>query len=114
MAKLECKTTEEHYNKFRDMTNKAGITFKNSKYYMGFTKDQLLELYNKDNLLNNIPLRDFDCIYMFLPMYVKRIITNLADNTCVHKHLLIYEVLGATPLFVENNKNYKGCPPLKK
>ena len=38
MEKLNHKTTEEHYNKFRDMANRAGITFKNKKNYLGYTK----------------------------------------------------------------------------
>ena len=110
MTKLEHKTTEEHYNKFRDMASKAGITFKNSTLYMGFTKEQLLKLYMEDNLLNNIPLQDFDCLYLFLPLHTKRIITNLLYNVCVYKHLLIYEVLEATPIFVESGKTMQNTP----
>lgn len=114
MVKLENRTTEEHFNKFRDISIKAGISFKNSTLYMGFTKDGLLKLYMEDNLLNNIPLQDFDCIYLFLPLHVKRIITNPSYNVNVYKHLLIYEVLGAIPIFVENGKTIKDTPPLKK
>ena len=114
MERLEHKTTEMIYNKYRDMAVLAGITFKNSNTYMGFTKKELLNLYTEDNFLNNIPLRDFDCIYLFLPLHIKRIIKCPADNVCLYKHLLIYEVLEVTPIFVENVKNYKGYPPLKK
>lgn len=115
MDRIEHKTTEEHYNKYRDMVSRAGITFKNNRSdYMGFNKEQLLELYLEDSFLNNIPLRDFDCIYLYCPAHIRKIITNLADNICVLKHLLIYEILEATPIFVENGKNYKDYPPLKK
>lgn len=99
MNNLEHKTTEEHYNKYKDMASRAGISFKNKEDYMGFTKEQLLKLYIEDNLLNNVPLRDFDSFYFFYLSHTKKIITNLADNTCVLKHLLIYEVLGVTPIF---------------
>ena len=114
MERLEHKTTEMIYNKYRDMAVLAGITFKNSNTYMGFTKEQLLNLYIEDNFLNNIALRDFDCIYLYLPLHTKKIIKCLADNVCLYKHLLTYEVLGATPIFVENGKNYVEHPPFKK
>lgn len=115
MNNLEHKTTEEHYNKYRDMANSAGIRFNTEDYmgymgYMGFTKEQLLKLYIEDNLLNNIPLRDFDSFYFFYLLHTKNIITNLADNVCVLKHLLIYEVLEAIPIFVDGKK-YGVYPP---
>ena len=96
------KTTKEHFEKFRDMANEAGISFKRSKEYMGFTKEQLLKLYIEDNHLNNIPLIEFDSYYLVLPNYVRKIVTNLADNCCLYKHLLIYEVLGIIPVFTNN------------
>ena len=101
MKNLTKNTTKKHYEKFRDMAKVAGLTYRNSNTYMGFTKTQLLELYLQDNNLNNIPLRDFDCIYLHLPSYTRKIITNLADNCCVYKHLLIYEVLETTPIFTD-------------
>ena len=107
MEILTKNTTKGHYEKFRDMAEKAGITFKRSDTYMGFTKQQLLELYLQDNNLNNIPLRDFDCIYLHLPSYIRKIITNMADNCCVYKHLLIYEVLGVVPVFTETPLNLR-------
>ena len=96
------KTTKEHFEKFRDMANEAGISFKRSKEYMGFTKEQLLKLYIEDNNLNNIPLIEFDSYYLVLPNCVRKIVTNFADNCCLYKHLLIYEVLGIIPVFTNN------------
>ena len=101
MKKLEIKTTEGSYNKYRDMAEKAGISFSRNDKYFGYTKQELLALYIKDNYLNNIPLESFDSMYRVLPHYTRKIITNLAENTCVWKHLLIYEVLGIAPIFVD-------------
>ena len=114
MEKLEMITTVRIYNKYRDMAEKAGISFSRNDKYFGYTKQELLALYIKDNYLNNISLESFDSMYRVLPAYTRGVITNLADNTCVWKHLLIYEVLGIAPIFVENGKNYKEWPPLKK
>ena len=96
------KTTKEHFEKFRDMANEAGISFQTSERFMGFTKEQLLKLYIEDNNLNNIPLIEFDSYYLVLPNYVRKIVTNFADNCCLYKHLLIYEVLGIIPVFTNN------------
>ena len=94
-------TTKEHYEKFRDMAEKAGISFRSSDTYMGFTKSQLLKLYIEDNNLNNMPLIVFDSFYLCLPSYTRKVITNMADNCCVYKHLLIYEVLKVVPVFTD-------------
>ena len=56
----------------------------------------------EDNNLNNIPLIEFDSYYLVLPNYVRKIVTNFADNCCLYKHLLIYEVLGIIPVFTNN------------
>lgn len=117
MKKLEHKTTEEHYNKYRNMGEKARINIKEFCNYNGYTVKNLRELYLEDNFLNNIPLINFDSYYHFFikpDKNLRKIITHIADNVCCIKHLLIYEVLEAAPIFVENGENYSGHPPLKK
>ena len=97
---LTHKTTKEHYGKFKGMAKIAGITFKNSTEPLGYDKKRLLELYIEDEHLNNIPLHVFDSYYSFyISASTKKYIKSSADNTCVLKHLIIYEVLGATPHF---------------
>ena len=99
---LTNKTTKKHYEKFKNMAEQTGITFSRSDRYFGYTKQEVLELFSKNEHLNNIPLTKFDSMYLVLPHYTRKIVTNLADNTCLYKHLLIYEVLGATPIFEDS------------
>ena len=106
MDKPICRTTKEHYEKFRNMASNAGLSFNNGSniFYMGYTKKELLTIYNNDPLLNFISLIKFDGMYFGLTRQAKKYITNLADNCCVYKHLLICEVLEATPIFEGNEK----------
>ena len=94
MSKLIHKASKSHYEKYRDMAKSAGVSFKRDKKPMGYTRDELIELYKKDQHLNNIPLRKFDAMTNMLNAYhvVKR---TLAEGVCLYKHLLIYEVIGA-------------------
>jgi len=101
MKNLTKKTTKEHYEKFRDMAIGAEITLKRLPKPLGYSVEELRKLYIEDNNLNNIPLIELDSFYLCLPSYTRKIITNMADNCCVYKHLLIYEVLGATPIFTD-------------
>ena len=101
MEILTKNTTKEHYEKFRDMAEKAGITFKGVSEPLGYSVEELRKLYIEDNDLNNIPVLEWDSFYLCLPSYTRKIITNMADNCCVYKHLLIYEVLGVVPVFTD-------------
>lgn len=95
------KTTKEHFEKFQAMVEKTGLTLRYSENPFGYTKQELIKLYQKDNLFNNIPLHTFDNSYYFLTLKEKKQVDCLADNCCLWKHILIYEVLKATPLFLE-------------
>lgn len=93
------KTTKQHFEKFQEMIEKTGLTLKYTENPFGYTKKELLKLYQEDDLLNNIPLHMFDSYYYFLTPTTKKIINCLCYNCCCLKHLIIYEVLEATPLF---------------
>ena len=101
MEILTKTTTKEHYEKFRIMAEEAGITLKRLSKPLGYSVEELRKLYIEDNNLNNIPLVELDSFYLCLPSYTRKIITNMAYNCCVYKHLLIYEVLGVVPVFVD-------------
>ena len=107
MEILTKTTTKEHYEKFRIMAEEAGITLKRLSKPLGYSVEELRKLYIEDNNLNNIPLVKLDSFYLCLPSYTRKIITNMADNCCVYKHLLIYEVLGVVPVFVDNPLNFR-------
>jgi len=107
MEILTKNTTKEHYEKFRVMAEEAGITLKRLSKPLGYTVEELRKLFIEDNNLNNIPLIELDSFYLCLPSYTRKIITNMADNCCVYKHLLIYEVLGVVPVFVDTPLNLR-------
>ena len=107
MEILTKNTTKEHYEKFRIMAEEAGITLKRLSKPLGYTVEELRKLFIEDNNLNNIPWIELDSFYLCLPSYTRKIITNIADNCCVFKHLLIYEVLGVVPVFVDTPLNLR-------
>ncbi len=95
------KTTKAHFKKFEKMIKNAKLSLKECETFFGYSKEKLEELYQKDNLLNNIVLQKFDNRYFCLQPSARKFIKNLADNCCCFKHLLIYEVLGATPIVID-------------
>jgi hypothetical protein len=63
------------------------------------TKEELLRKYQADKNLNNISLARFDRLYYSLSPTARKEVRCLAENTCLYKHLIIYEVLGIEPEF---------------
>jgi len=97
-ATLIQNTTRAHYEKYRDMAARAHVTLKDSTSFG--TPDQLRSLYAKDQHLNNIPLARFDALYPWM----RRVAggpQSMAENCCMYKHLLIYEIIGAVPNFTD-------------
>jgi len=94
------KTARAHYEKYRGMAKRTGVSLLKSTAFG--TKEQLERLYKADPLLNNIPLYRFDAYFVFAPR-IDGGPVSLAENTCMYKHLLIYEVLGCVPEFVERS-----------
>jgi len=97
------KTTRSHYEKYKEMARDCHVTFKNKEFPMDRTKETIIELFKRDNHLNNIPLYEFDSYFYVGKFYHGRewIPSSLAENVCMYKHLLIYEVVGAEPVFVD-------------
>ena len=90
------QTTKRHYEKYRDMAERACITLRDSTSFG--TKERLERLYKADPLLNNIPLYRFDGYY-YWTRQIDGGPESLAENLCMYKHLLVYEVLGCVPEF---------------
>ena len=90
------QTTREHFEKYHHMAEAAHVSLASC---MAFgTKQEIVELHRADPILNNIPLYRFD---VYFP-YTRRLPggpRSLAENTCLYKHLLVYEVLGCVPEF---------------
>lgn len=87
-------TTKEHYEKYQRMAKTAGVSLKDNNYFP--TKERLLELYQEDQNLNSISLYRFDRLFNPCTPNFPR---TLAENVCMYKHLLIYEVLECEPVF---------------
>ena len=111
MDKIICKTTRQHYEKYKELAQKAGVSLKDCKSFGG--KKKLTRLFLEDENLNQFPLQKFDVYFSFHLRTLKRF--SLAENTCMYKHLLIYEVIGAIPEFyktwrkteLEENQDYE-------
>jgi len=75
-----------------------------------FEKEFLEKKYKEDKNLNNIPLIFFDRLfYSNWRFKIKYDGTyhgpcSLADNTCMYKHLMIYEIIECTPVFESEEK----------
>lgn len=107
-TKLVCRTTHQHYEKYQAMLENLHINLIGSKCFP--SKDRLVELFILDPALNNILLKKFDGFYPSLRMYQRDKVKefgphSLAENTCLYKHALIYQVIGAEPEFTDNE-----CP----
>ena len=92
-----CKTTRAHFEKFCAMRNAMGVSFLNSDR-LG-TKAQLTKMFIEDPLLNQIPLGVLDKYYPYYSSIRPSI--SKAEAVCVIKHSLIYQVIGATPEFID-------------
>jgi hypothetical protein len=70
------------------------------------SKERLLKLFQEDEHLNNIPLEVFDAYFPVLKMYHREEVKkfgpdSFAENCCMYKHALIYQVIGAEPEFTD-------------
>ncbi|MFA6185539.1 MAG: hypothetical protein WC720_05355 [Candidatus Shapirobacteria bacterium] len=102
--KLIKKTSKEHYEKYENLAQKMGISYKRGQeIYLGsykFTKKELIEKFKEDSVLNNISLTLWD-------RRAGTIDTNhsyhlsLAEKVCLLKHLVTYDIIGAMPEFEE-------------
>jgi len=118
------RTTKEHYEKYRDLAKRAHVTLLNGNgKFLGISNtpcEQALAgardetrvgaivgcmgcwlcMYRIDQSLNSVPLKKWDMlVWSFWDCQGRKIITNLGDGICMYKHLVIFEILGATPVF---------------
>jgi len=103
--KLIKRTTREHYEKYKEMKEKMGITFKDSNIFG--PREVLIDEFKSDEHLNGIPLRHFDAYYSLYGQHARRagyLYYSLAENTSLIKHCLIYEVIGAIPQFTDEEE----------
>lgn len=98
---MKQKTKREHYEKYKKLAEINHVSLKQGSVFP--PKDELMKLYLQDRHLNNIPLRIFDSLYYSCRYNYPNIWPNsLAENCCMYKHLLLYEVLELEPEFVDS------------
>jgi hypothetical protein len=119
---LKVVTTKKHFNKFANYIK--GINEKSLlSLVRGLYKDEesLKELFLKDKHLNNIDMRQIDALNSSVRSLLisnKTLKTekkegkvfswfSLSDGCCIIKHILIYRVLKAKPIFEEDIKNFE-------
>jgi len=93
-------TTEDHYRKYAELAELTGFT-PTSHHPMG-EYEYLLEKYLEDHILNNIQLKLWDNWGCWLQCGTKRL--SIAELCCLGKHLVVYRVLGAIPIFYERKE----------
>lgn len=111
---IQHKTDRSHYERYRDLAKQAGVTLVNTRDFLGRSHvacNQALAgevgcrkcwrcMYLLDNALNSVPLREWDIQLMGLWRYQGRVyVKTLSEGVCMYKHLVIYEILGAEPVF---------------
>ena len=92
------KTTKEHYEKYSGIAKKGGFSLAGKDEFMGRTKKEWIELYNEDEHLNNVPLKEWD-IHFFNPWVRQNGVNSLCDCVCLYKHMVKYDIIGVTPDF---------------
>jgi len=93
------QTSYKYWLKYHDMAVYCGVSLKNS-VMREFQKDYLEERYAEDRALNTIPLEFFDRMWVFLRQ-LDQGPKSLAENTCLFKHVMLYEVLELVPEFIK-------------
>lgn len=97
MENILIPTTRDHYDKYRRIRSEWGLSNEQALRVSGLMDAEEVKQYLlRDVNLNNIPMVRFDSAN------IRRNGYSLSDNTCAYKHVLIYGVVGAKPLFCEN------------
>ncbi len=94
------KTSRAFYEKFEAMKKAAHVTLVGSTLFG--TREELQAKYALSPALTNIARYRFDVFYGFHQH--KGVVNSLADNLCMYKHCILYEVLGLTPDFTDDDK----------
>ena len=97
---MKHKTTEEHFLKYAALAKQAGVALKGGTIEKEFN---LEAIYKKDKALNDSRLNQY--IEGFYPvgrwMHPQVWPRSDAENTCMYKHLILYELLKLEPVFCE-------------
>ena len=95
------KTSKAHYEKYAQMAKDAHVKFTSVPF--GYSIAEIERLHSSDPNLNNIPLHKWDALVYGYWAYNKRgIVKSLAEGVCMYKHLAIYQLLDAQPIFTDN------------
>ena len=96
----ENKMKREHYEKYDGMAKKGGFSLSGHDAFMGRTKEEWVDLYNEDEHLNNVPLKEWDMKF-YNPVVRQNGVNSLCDCVCLYKHLVKRDIVGVTPEFKE-------------
>ena len=81
--------SKEHYDKYEALCNKYGVKWREESPPLVNSVEELKRLYDEDQLLNNIPLRQWDILANCFLLYNKRTGLSLAEAVCMQKHAAI-------------------------
>jgi hypothetical protein len=109
MEKIVHKTTREHYEKYKALAEKLGVQFtQKSIEFFNYPSIKVLRgHYAVDPALNGQVghaggLSSFDGWFYKLQCYQPEArVLSVSEGVCIGKHCLIYQVLKATPEFID-------------
>jgi hypothetical protein len=104
------KTTKEHYKKYAELQKALHITFKTDKPILDMDKETWTEEWKTNPALNQIWMRRIDAWGAGVRIYNKeaqRRNLSMAEYVCLFKHCIIYDVIGAKPVFYEDWEGYQ-------
>jgi len=90
------KTSQFHYEKYKNLSKKYNKYLK-GKVFGSY--ESVLEKYQEDKYLNNIPLERFDKIARHI--FPHNAPLSLSEKVCILKHVLFYQVLKLKPNFTD-------------
>ena len=100
---MKNKTTKDHFEKYANLSKLLGVGANGSKY-LGQSRQFWRANYLKDQNLNSVPLSFFDAHFINKTWLDENEVSHgltLSDSVCLHKHVIIYQVLKCEPDFKE-------------
>jgi len=111
---IQTNTTHRHYEKYARMARLSQVTLKDSTTFdravarvRGVEKDHDIVGGELTDLLNKFTrLSTFDAYFGWTRWSYKNLDgpKSLAENVCMYKHLIAYELLGAVPAFTDEEE----------
>ena len=101
---LEKLVSRRYYDKYKAMAEEYNLIITNLDLFVKGSDPRLhlARLYrhfNDDPHLNTIPLHRFDNLYYAYKIYNPRSRITLGEYVCALKHMLVFQVLKAKPVF---------------